>query len=72
MPTLEELLDRLRRTDVPYRDSTIKLFRMVASGKRHPTNPPLPDNVVVLACQAMAILFEHVDNPCPNRNAKIG
>ena len=58
-PTLEELLERLRR-DVMYRESCRELYRRVASGERHPTNPPLPENVVRLACQAMKILFNHI------------
>ena len=60
-PTLNELLERMRHY-TPYRRSAVQLYRQVASGKRHPTKPPLPESVVILACQAMAVLFEHVDN----------
>ena len=59
IPTLGELLERLR-SDVPSRESCIELYRRVAAGERDPTNPPLPDNVVVFACQVMTILFRHV------------
>lgn len=60
LPTLNELLERLIR-DVPFRDSCKELYRRVASGERHPTEPPLPDNVIVFACQAMSVLFAHVE-----------
>lgn len=60
MPTLDELLARLK-SDVQYRDQCRELYRRVASGERHPTEPPLPDNVVRLACQAMSVLFRHIE-----------
>lgn len=61
-PTLAELLDRLK-SDVHFKDQCRELYRRVASGERHPTNPALPPNVIVLACQAMTILFNHIENP---------
>lgn len=60
LPTLEELLERLRR-DVPFRNSLREVYRRVANGERHPTSPPLPDDVVIFACQAMTVLFNHVE-----------
>ena len=60
IPTLDELLERLK-TDVRGRKHMIKLYRRVAAGERHPTNPALPSNVVILAAQAMTVLFNHID-----------
>lgn len=59
MPTLAELLERLKKDGV-FRDQCRELYRRVAAGERHPTQPPLPPNVITLACQAMTILFNHV------------
>jgi hypothetical protein len=59
-PTLDELLTRLS-TDIHGRDVLREVYAEVASGNRHPTSPPLPENVVVLACQAMVILLDHID-----------
>ena len=60
IPTLDNLLDRLR-TDVTYRESFREICRRVASGERHPTSPPLPENLVKFLCQAMVILINHAD-----------
>lgn len=59
-PTLDGLFLTLKQ-DHLYRAEMIQLYRNVASGKRHPTEPSLPENVIILACQAMTILFEHVE-----------
>ena len=61
MPTLNELLERLRR-DVRFRTQCKELYRQVACGERHPTEPPLPTDVIVFACQAVSVLFAHVDD----------
>lgn len=60
-PTLDELLKRLKG-NYPYRDSAKEMYRRVAAGERDPLDPPLPANVVKFACQAVYILFAHVDN----------
>ena len=56
MPSLDEFLQRLG-SDVKFKDSAYEVYRRVASGERHPTEPPLPDNVIILAAQAMVVLF---------------
>lgn len=61
VPTLDDLLKRLQSKTAGI-DSLRKLYVRVAAGKRHPITPPLPSNAVLFACQAMAILFNHVDN----------
>ena len=64
LPTLDELLNRLIRSRGSREsDSLLEVYRRVASGERHPTKPPLPNNVVVLAAQAMVVLFNHVEEP---------
>ena len=59
-PTLDEFLERLS-SDVKYKDSAKEVYRRIASGERHPTKPPLPDNVIILAAQAMVVLFNEVE-----------
>ena len=64
LPTLDELLNRLIKSRGSREsDSLVEVYRRVASGERHPTKPPLPNNVVVLAAQAMVVLFNHVEEP---------
>lgn len=61
VPSLDMLLARLRG---PFRgrDEMKELCCSVACGDRDPVFPPLPENVVRFACQAVVILMEHVDN----------
>ena len=57
---LEELLDRIRRRDVPFRDSLKEFSRGVASGEYRIT---IADgNHIRFAFQALSILFHHVDS----------
>lgn len=62
IPTIEELLKQLKK-DVKFKTHCLELYRQVASGERHPTEPPLPTNMVILACQAMVILLSNTDIP---------
>lgn len=55
-PTFDNLKKRLQ---TPHGKSLYNFYRIVASGERHPTNPPLPENTIVLAAQAMCILIKH-------------
>ena len=58
--TLDELMNNLKK-EVKFKDQCKELYRQVACGERHPTKPPLPDSVVILACQYMYCFMEHVD-----------
>lgn len=58
MPSLEDVIYRIRFADSRYRKACRELYGRVASGKRHPNEPPLPDNVVRVAAQVMVILYE--------------
>ena len=60
-PTLEELLNRLKSLNKEELEILESVFVLVAAGLSHPTNPPLPPNVVLFACQAMCVLINHVD-----------
>lgn len=66
VPTFDELVQRLKK-DARGREEMREVFRRVACGERHPTKPPLPDNMVVLAAQAMTILFSHADGTAEPR-----
>lgn len=61
IPTLDDLFKQLSSKGI-YRVKLKEVYRLVASGERHPTKPPLPEGVVVLACQAMVVLFSHLDD----------
>ena len=64
---LETFLARLRAADVDAygRANLRELCRRVAAGERHPTEPPLPDSVVIFACQALVVLFDHLEDHPP-------
>lgn len=66
-PTLEELLERLR---APHRSKAMlqELVRRIAAGEREPNKPPLPDSTVIFLCQALTILFQHVNDEQARNN----
>lgn len=55
-PSLEELIKSLK-SDLDRNSPLQEMYRQVASGERNVEQRPLRRSVVILACQAMVILY---------------
>jgi hypothetical protein len=61
IPTLSELLARFKKAEA-YKMPLKQAYNLVAAGIRDPEKKPLPKNMIVLASQAMVILFKAAED----------